>query len=68
MDAFKQDSSPSNTVLGELRRFELLTEDEKEIEEMEKVISEKGLSRNELAIILFCLRVRPGFSRLDFGI
>lgn len=68
MNSFKQDSSPSDIMPGELRRFDLLTKDEKEIEELKEVISEKGLSRNDLAIILFCLRVKPRFSRSDFGI
>lgn len=68
MDTFNHDSPPGNTTLGELRRFELMTEDKEDIAELKRVISEKGLSRNDLAIILFNLRVRPGFSRSDFGI
>ncbi len=67
MNNFNQNSSPSNT-LGELRRFELMTEDKEEIAELKRVISEKGLTRNDLAIILLYLRVRPEFSRSDFGI
>ena len=50
------------------RRFELTTQNNEEKEELERVLEEKHLSRRELAIILFSLRVRPGFSRKDFGI
>lgn len=50
------------------RRFEVITEDDEELAEMEKLLDRKGINRQELALILFCLRVRPGFSRKDFGI
>ena len=50
------------------RRFELIVQNNEEKEELERVLDEKHLSRTELAIILFSLRVRPGFSREDFGI
>lgn len=50
------------------KRFELITQSGTETEELESVLSEKNLSRKELAIILFSIRVRPGFRRSDFGI
>ncbi len=50
------------------RRFELLTENDSERERLERVLRENNLSRQELAIILFGLRVRPGFQKSDFGI
>lgn len=50
------------------RRFELIVQNNEEKEELERVLDEKHLSRKELAIILFSLRVRLGFSREDFGI
>lgn len=50
------------------RRFELTTENEEEEKELERVLEEKHLSRKDLAVILFGLRVRPGFQRSDFGI
>lgn len=50
------------------RRFELLAADEAEKNRLERLVAEKSLSRQELAIILFGLRVRPGFSKEDFGI
>lgn len=50
------------------RRFELTTQNEQEKKELERVLDEKHLSRQELAVILFGLRVRPGFSRKDFDI
>lgn len=50
------------------RRFELLAVDETERARLERVIAEHGLSRQDLAIILFGLRVRPGFGKKDFGI
>lgn len=50
------------------RRFELLTDDEGEIEELESLCRTKGLNREDIARILFSLRVRPGFQKSDFGI
>lgn len=50
------------------RRFELTTQNEQEKKELERILDEKNLSRKELAVILFGLRVRPGFSRKDFDI
>lgn len=52
----------------EWRRFELLTEDKEEIEQLESLCRTKGLSRQDLARILFSLRVRPEFQKSDFGI
>ncbi len=52
----------------EWRRFELLTDDKREIEELESLCKEKGLKREDLARILFNLRVRPEFQKSDFGI
>ncbi len=52
----------------EWRRFELLTEDEQERVRLEEVLRKNGLSRQDLAVILFGLRVRPGFGKADFGI
>ena len=49
-------------------RFELMTESEAERERLERVLQKSNLSRRELAIILFGLRVRPGFGKEDFGI
>lgn len=68
MGEYKEWDAPSGISTGELRRFELLSENAAEIAELDRVILEKGLSRRDLAIILFCLRVKPGFVRLDFGI
>lgn len=52
----------------EWRRFELLTETKAEEERLERVLTEHDLSRQDLAVILFGLRVRPGFLKEDFGI
>lgn len=49
-------------------RFEQTTQNAEEEKELERVLDEKNLSRQDLAIILFGLRVRPGFCRRDFGI
>ncbi len=53
---------------GELKRFELKTDDPEEIAALDEVIAGKKLSRHDLGIILLCLGVRPGFEREDFGI
>lgn len=55
-------------MLGELRRFQLKTDDPAEIEELDRVIAKKKLSRRDLGVILLSLDVRPGFCREDFGI
>lgn len=52
----------------EWRRFELLTESEQERIRLEEVLRRSNLSRQDLAVILFGLRVRPGFGKADFGI
>lgn len=57
-----------SVVMGELRRFALTTQNETELEELERVLVEKRLSRQDLAIILFGLHVKPGIVRSDFGI
>ena len=49
-------------------RFEPVVKNENERERLEQVIKEKKLSRKDLAVILFGLRVRPGFQRSDFDI
>ena len=50
------------------RRFEPLTDDPEELQKLEELLNEKQLNRQDLARILFSLRVRPGFQRADFGI
>jgi len=52
----------------EWRRFELVTENEAETERLERVLDKHRLSRRDLAIILFGLRVRPEFGKKHFGI
>lgn len=52
----------------EWRRFELLTENEAEENRLERLLAEKNLTRQDLAIILFSLRVRPEFGKKDFDI
>ncbi len=49
-------------------RFELLTEGEDERVRLEETIAKHDLSRQDLAVILFGLRVRPEFGKKDFGI
>lgn len=55
-------------MVMEWRRFELLTESEEERERLERILEEHNLSRQDLAIILFGLRVRPEFGKEHFGI
>lgn len=55
-------------TLGELRRFELKTNDPDEIEELDRVIEEKHLTRRDLGIIVLYLGVRPGIDPLAFDI
>ena len=50
------------------RRFELITDDQKQIKAMNEILDKKKRSREELAIILLTLRVRQGFGLKDFGI
>jgi len=52
----------------EWQRFELLAENEQERIRLERVLKRSDLSRQDLAVILFGLRVRPGFGKEDFGI
>nr|DAN81805.1 MAG TPA: hypothetical protein [Caudoviricetes sp.] len=52
---------------NEWRRFELITEDEKMIAALDSLLDRKQLSREELAIILLSLRVRPGIGEEAFG-
>lgn len=52
---------------NEWRRFELITEDEKMIAALDSLLDRKQLSREELAIILLSLRVRPGIGGEAFG-
>lgn len=49
-------------------RFEPLTEDPAELEKLNRMLFEKNISRQDLALILFNLRIRPGFGKKDFGI
>lgn len=64
----KNSESPKSQTLGELRRFELKTNDPEEIEELNRVIEEKHLTRKDLGIILLYLGVRPGIDPLAFDI
>lgn len=59
---------PYQVARTEWRRFELLTSDESEKKRLEKLIAEKNLSRQDLAVILFGLRVLPGYGKEDFDI
>ena len=61
-------SPPRSHTLGELRRFELKTDDPQDIEELDRVIREKTLSRRDLGVILLYLGVQPGFGPECFGI
>lgn len=64
----KKISLPHSRTMGELRRFELKTDDPKEIEELDQVIVKKQLTRRDLGVILLFLGVRSGFFPEDFGI
>lgn len=59
---------PDQKKPEEWRRFEMLTESEAERERLERILEERNLSRQDLAIILFGLRVRPEFGKEHFGI
>lgn len=50
------------------RRFEVITDDDAELIRCEKLLHDKNINRQELATILFSLRVRPGFDRQLFGL
>lgn len=62
------DDNADAQLKNEWWRFEQITQTEDEEKELERVLDEKNLSRQDLAIILFGLRVRSGFCRKDFGI
>lgn len=64
----KKNSPPHSRTMGELRRFELKTDDPEEIEELDRVIEKKKLTRRDLGVILLFLGVQSGFSPEDFGI
>ena len=49
-------------------RFELVTDDRSQIEELNAVLAKARLTRRELAVIVASLRVRPGFVLKDFDI
>ncbi len=70
VDALQLSKDESSDIFfrAKWRRFELLTEDKEEIEQLESLCRTKGLSRQDLARILFSLRVRPEFQKSDFGI
>lgn len=59
---------PHTRTLGELRRFELKTDDPLEIEMLDRVIESKNLSRIDIGIILLFLGVRPGLGPIELGI
>ena len=50
------------------RRFELVTDDRSQVEELNAVLDKVRLTRRELAVIVASLRVRPGFALKDFDI
>lgn len=54
--------------LEQWRRFEVIAKNKDEMSRCEKLLKDKKINRQELALILFCLRIRPEFSREDFGI
>lgn len=47
-------------------RFELVTDDQIQIAELNAVLDKARLTRRELAVIVASLRVRPGFVLKDF--
>ena len=49
-------------------RFELVTDDQRQIEELNSVLNKAHLTRQELAVIVASLRVLPGFALKDFDI
>ncbi len=53
---------------AEWRRFEVITEDDKQVAQLEALLESKQITRRELALILFSLRVRSGFRPADFDI
>jgi hypothetical protein len=65
--ATKREHMETAKPRNEWRRFELITEDEKMIAALDSLLDRKQLSREELAIILLSLRVRPGIGEEAFG-
>lgn len=65
--ATKGERAETTKPHNEWRRFELITEDEKMIAALDSLLDRKQLSREELAIILLSLRVRPGIGEEAFG-
>ena len=65
--ATKEEYMETTKPHNEWRRFELITEDEKMIAALDSLLDRKQLSREELAIILLSLRVRPGIGEEAFG-
>ena len=65
--ATKREHTETTKPHKEWRRFELITEDEKMIAALDSLLDRKRLSREELAIILLSLRVRPGIGEEAFG-
>lgn len=65
--ATKREHTETTKPHNEWRRFELITEDEKMIAALDSLLDRKQLSREELAIILLSLRVRPGIGEEAFG-
>lgn len=65
--ATKEEHTETTKPHNEWRRFELITEDEKMIAALDFLLDRKRISREELAIILLSLRVRPGIGEEAFG-
>lgn len=58
--------APKRDWHAEWRRFELTTNDEMQIRELNAVLERLKLSRHDLAIIVGSLRVRQEFELKDF--
>ena len=52
----------------EWRRFELTTNDPRQIRELDRLLDRLKLTRYELALIVISLRARPEFELKDFDI
>lgn len=52
----------------EWRRFELITDDPAQIIALNAILDKYDIAREELAVIVLSLRVRPGFDLKDFCI
>ena len=57
---------PKRDWQSEWRRFELTTDNEMQIRELNAVLERLKPSRHDLAIIVCSLRVRQGFEMKDF--